>query len=183
MSKPRRKHPGVNIIEESPQGRQFIALCHSVLGDGPISYQPLERLKDGSHLFLLAGPRATGILVEGKEQALGGEWRTRWGLLLEVPGSPTTVQIGLVTYRWDPWLYAKRTGDATVRDSPTTERRRVTDALRAESGSRKDRMIMRIIPWDRPPRTVAGISRSTIDEVREKHGLAGSGLLVGEEPR
>lgn len=170
MAKPRRKHPGWNIIEESPQGGQFIALCHSILGDGPIRYRPLERLKDGSHVFQLSGPRTMGVLVEGKERALGSEWRTQWGFLVDVPGSPTTFQIDLVTFRWDPWLHAKRTGDATVRDSTPTKRRRVTDALRATGGSRQDRMIVRILPWDRPPRTVAGVIRSTIDEIRLKQG-------------
>ena len=86
-----------------------------------------------------------------------------------------------MTFRWDPWLHAKRTGDATVRDSTPAKRRRVTDALRATGGSRQDRMIVRILPWDRPPRTVAGVIRSTIDEIRLKHGLAAVELLMEEE--
>ncbi len=180
MAAPRRKHPGWNTIEESPQGRQFIALCQSVLGEGPIRYRPLERLKDSSHVFKLSGPRATGMLVEARGREVGSEWRTQWGFLLEVHGSPTTFQVDLVTFRWDPWLHAERTGDATVRDSTPAKRRRVSDALRATGGSRKDRMVVRILPWDRPPRTVAGVARATIDEIRLKHGFAVIESFVGE---
>ncbi|MHB9149789.1 MAG: hypothetical protein ACYC33_06890 [Thermoleophilia bacterium] len=180
MATPRRKHPGWSTIEETHQGRQFVALCHSVLGEGPIRYRPLERLKDGSHVFKLSGPRTMGILVEGKGRAVGSEWRTQWGFLLELHGSPSVFQADLVTFRWDPWLHAKRTGDATVRDSSPAKRRRMTDALRATGGSRKDRLIVRILPWDRSPRTVAGVPRSTIDEIRMKHGFAVVELLVEE---
>lgn len=181
MAAPRRKHPGWNTIEESDQGRQFIALCQSLLGEGPIRSRPLERLQDGSHVFKLSGPRTIGILVEGKGRALGSEWRTQWGFLLELHGSPSIFQADLVTFRWDPWLHAKRTGDAKVRDMPPAKRRRVTDALRAAGGSRQDRMIVRILPWDRPARTVAGVPRSVIDDIRMKNGFAVVELLVDDE--
>ena len=173
MAKPRRKHPRLSLIEESPQGKHFISLIGSALGTESFAYAPIESLRDGTHIFLLRGPSGIATLVERKEQAVGNEWSTRYGVLFEPSWSPVSWQAEILTYRWDPWLHAKVTGDATVRDSPTRERYRVSDALRAESGGRKDRVIMRVLPFDTPARRVAGIPREVIDAVLAKHGLGG----------
>lgn len=171
MAKPRRKHVNFSGIAASPQGRHFLSLAASALGTKDFQYRALESLKDGTHLFLLAGPSGFALLVDRKEKADGNEWLNRYGILFEPPLSPVTWQIELVTHRWDPWLHAKTTGDATVRDSPTAKRYRVSDALREESGRRKDRMIMRVRPFDQPPSRVAGIPREVVETILAKHGL------------
>lgn len=63
---------------------------------------------------------------------------------------------------------------------------RVQEALRAESGARKDRVIMRVLPFDAPPRRVAGITRKVVDGVLEKQGFVGAvgfGPVVEEAER
>jgi len=171
MAKPRRKHANFSSIEESPQGKHFLSLVESALGAQPFSYAPIESLKDGTHIFLLRGQSGIATLVERKEQAAGNEWSRLYGVLFEPMWSPVTWQIEILTYRWDPWLHAKATGDRTVLESTTKERYRISDALRAEGGGRHDRVIMRVLPFDQAPRRVAGIPRTVVDEVCSKHGL------------
>jgi len=131
MAKPRRKHANFKSIAQSPQGRHFLSLAQSALGADSLQYRPIESLK-GGHIFLLRGPAGWAVLVDRKEKAHGNEWLHRYGILFEPPWSPISWQIDLLAYRWCPWLHAKATGDATVRDSPTTQRYRVSDALRRE---------------------------------------------------
>ncbi|MHB0979214.1 MAG: hypothetical protein ACYC5Q_03890 [Thermoleophilia bacterium] len=184
MAKPRRKHAAIGTIEESPQGKSFLLLWQETLGAEALSYAPLEALRDGTHLFLIRGPAGWAVLVDGKEKARGNEWFTRYGILFEPAWSPLSWQLELTTHRWDPWLHAKHTGDATVRDSSPANRRRVSEALRAEGGSRKDRLILRMLPFDRPARRVAGVPREVIQAVLEKHGLKGGDYerLLRAEP-
>lgn len=180
MATPRRKHISITGIGQSPQGDHFLRLWQAALGADSFSYKPIESLKDGTHIFLLRGPAGWAVSVDRKEEARGNEWLHRYGILFEPQWSPVSWQTELTAYRWDPWLHAKATGDATVRDSPAAERRRVTDALRAEGGGCKDRLILRVLPFDRPARRVAGVPRAVIDQVLVKHGLGG-GDQVGVE--
>lgn len=183
MAKPRRTHVPIHIIGESPQGDHFLRLWQAALGTDTLRYRALERLKDGSHLFLLDAPAAWAVLVDRREEARGPDWLHRYAILFEPSWSPVTWQVELTAYRWDPWLQADVTGDATVRESPAAQRRRVTDALRAEGGSRQDRLILRILPFDRPARRVAGVPRDVIDRVLAKHGLRGGDVTdLGVDP-
>lgn len=173
MAKPRHKHAPINTIEESPQGKHFLLLWQEALGADTLNYAPLEALPDGTHLFLIRGPAGWAVLVDGKEKARRNEWFARYGILFEPAWSPVSWQLELTTHRWDPWLHAKQTGDGTVRDSSPANRRRVSDALRTEGGGRKDRLILRMLPFDQPARQVAGVPREVIQRVLEKHGLKG----------
>lgn len=180
MAKPRRKYVNFKSISESPQGRHFVSLAQSALGTDDFQYRPIESLKD-CHIFLLRGPAGWAVLVDRKEKAHGNEWLHHYGILFEPSWSPISWQLDLLTYRWCPWLHAKVTGDATVRDSPTAERYRVSASLREESGPRKDRFMMRVQPFDSPPHRVAGIPREIIEGVLIKHGLRGD-EFAGSRP-
>lgn len=173
MAKPRHQHPGLSIMEESPQGQFFLTLWQSALGEDPLRYSAIEALPDGTHVFLVAGSRGWATLVQRKSVAQGNEWYYRWGMLFEPSWSPVSWQLELTAYRWDPFLQAEVNGDATVRDSPPRKRRRITRALRAEGGARKDWLRLRVSPCDRPLMRVAGIPREVVDRVLDKHGMRG----------
>ena len=58
MAKPRRKHPSLDMASTSPQGRDFLELCASVLGQTEFAYDAIESWKDGTHVFAFPGPAA-----------------------------------------------------------------------------------------------------------------------------
>jgi hypothetical protein len=182
MAKPRRKHPSICTMEESPQGAYCVALLNGVVGDEIFSYRALETLKDGTHIFVVGGRRGRGILVERKGKAVGNEWLCRFGVIAEQFHSPVVWHMDLAVWRWDPWLHAEATGDSTVRDSKPAERRRVSAALREDTGRRKDRLVTRVLPVDVIPRRVAGLPRGLIDEILARHGLLDDGF-AGSVPR
>jgi hypothetical protein len=111
VAKPRRTHVPIHIIGESPQGDHFLRLWQAALGTDTLRYRALERLKDGSHLFLLDAPAAWAVLVDRREEARGPDWLHRYAILFEPSWSPVTWQVELTAYRWDPWLQADREGE------------------------------------------------------------------------
>jgi hypothetical protein len=182
MAKPRRKHPGIGSIEESPQGRYCLMEVCWVLGTEAFAYRALERLKDGTHIFLIGGPRGRGLLVERKEKGLGSGWRSRYGIIVEPDSGPVVWHMDLFIHRWDPWLHAEVSGDTSLLEAPARERRRFRDVMRRESGRRQDRLVTRVLPFDVVPRRVAGIPRDVIDGVLAKHGLLEAGFAAPRPP-
>lgn len=170
MAKPRRKHPALGSIVESPQGVMFLNLIKWILGE-EISYAPLERTRNGSHVFLMQGPQNQGFLVETNWRAEGGEWAWEMGFRCEPKGIATLLHLEFVAYRWDPWLHAEDTGDRTFVDESTGRRTAERDRRNAEIGPRKDRLQMWFLPKDAAPGSIAGMSREEVEAIKRKHGI------------
>lgn len=171
MAKPRRKHPScIYMAFESPQAAWFLNLVESILGEDR-SYTPLERLRDGAHVYVMQGSINQGFLVDAHEVAQGEVWMRRCGFRCEPVGLPLAYQIELVAYRWDPWLYAEVSGDRRILDWPADRRREATDRRNAEIGPRRDRVQMWFGPKDRAPEFIAGLAKDDLEAVKKKHGI------------
>lgn len=171
MAKPRRRHPDIDSAMASPQGRDFIELCVSVVGQEVVAYAPLEGYADGTHLYVWPGPTGLGLLVERPRREDGEEWVREFGFLTERPEDGVSVVIELVSHRWDPRLAAKATGKEDALKASPKKRRAITQERSAESGRSRDRLTLRVLPLAQSPKTVAGVERSTIDKALGKHEL------------
>jgi hypothetical protein len=184
MAKPRRKHPGVNSIEESPQGRHLLALWELLTGQEDLSWTPIEALKNGTTVFLLAGPEGAALLLEAKERAVGEEWLHEYALYYEDEGSGTIWLAKLEAYRWDPWLHAKETGDSSIAEAPAHKRRALSRERRQAGAVTKDRLSLAIVPAHQPPAEVVGVTSDSLRQVLEKHRVTlGPGGAIVSRPR
>lgn len=171
MAKPRRKHPSLGAIVESPQGVMFLNLIKWILGE-EVSYAALERTRNGSHVFLMQGPQNQGFLVEAKERAEDDEWVWETGFRCEPQGIATLLHLEFVAYRWDPWLHAEETGDSTLLNESIARRSATRNRLNAEIGPRKDRLQMWFLPREDAPDAIAGMPRAELEAIKKKHGVA-----------
>lgn len=169
MARPRRQHPRLGIALESPQARDFLELCLSVVGQTELEYEALESFKDGTHLFAFPGESGLGLLVERRERDEGEERIHQLGFLAAPAGEDVLVQIELVAHRWDPKLSATVTGDESVKNASRAKRRAITAERAARSGRLKDVLTMQVLPIAAAPPTVAGFERATVDQALAKH--------------
>lgn len=171
MAKPRKKHPALGTIVESPQGVMFLNLIKWILGE-EVSYAPLERTRNGSHVFLMEGPRNKGLLVEARERAEGGEWVHETGFRCEPQGIATLLHLEFVAYRWDPWFHKKETDGAALAGGSASKRLAERNRRNAEIGPRKDRLRMWYLPKEQAPDSIAGMPRDELDAIKKKHRVA-----------
>lgn len=171
MAKPKRKHPSsLSWAAESPQGAWFLNLMEAILGEDR-SYAPVERTRDGAHVYFMQGSLNQGFLVEAREIAEGEEWMARTAFRCEPVGLPVVYQIELVSHRWDPWLHAEATGDRRILEWPAERRSAVRDRRNAEIAPRKDRVQMWFGPAEQAPEFVAGLPREELEAIKRKHGI------------
>jgi hypothetical protein len=161
MPKPTRKHPGFHSLTESPQGAFFVRLLTAFLGDDLV-WKPLEQTADKAHVFLLRGPRGVGLLVETREQAEDDCWRQEHGFRCALLDAHAVINIDLVTYRWDPWLSARKTGDRTLIEGPARRRYKAQAEKNREIGSRRDTLRVAWLPQSDAPPTLAGVPYATV---------------------
>lgn len=181
VAKPKRRRPAFCSIEDSSQDEHFQALKAALPKTDSIYYQALEYLKEGVDLLAVWGPNDDAPLLQGQWQLVGSGVVQGYALVFEPLWSPLTWQYERTTYRWDPPLHARATGDATVQCAPPRERKRMTEAIGAESGRRRDRLLMHLESVDAAPRRVAGLPPALIESVLERHGR-GRMRLKEEQP-
>ena len=162
MPKPRRKNPGFNSIEDSPQGRLFMGHLMGFLGD-ELSWKALEQTREKSTVFLVGGSRAWGVLVETVERAEEDRWVHRWGFRYYPGGADVAVQIELLAHRWDPWLHAELTGDRSILDGPRARRYKLQERRDWEIGRERDQYRLEVLPRLLSQPTLCGVSIETID--------------------
>lgn len=179
MAKPRRKHPGFNVAEASPQGEVFVSILRGFLGE-EVWWKALEQTKDKSIIFLVGGSRGQGVLVEKPEMAEEDLWVHQWGFRYEPEDIGVVVQMDYLAYRWDPWLHADITGDRSLVDGPAGRRRRVQEQRDWETGKERDQYRMTVVPAEAAAKTVCGIGLEEIEAVLERHaGKDEGGQEVG----
>lgn len=169
MPRPTRRHPGFNIWNESPQGRMFVELLHYLLGED-LSWVPLAKTRDGRHVFHIEGCRAWGTLVEVQEQPAGEVFVHEVGFRCDFPQFRGIVQMELVVHGWDPWLYAEATGDRSILEAPVSQRRRITEQKRRETGTARDKLSVQFVPLEVAPGKVAGLPIAAVNAARREHG-------------
>src|SRR5512133_2391109 len=175
MAKPRRKNPGLNVAEASPQGEVFVSILMSFLGE-EVWWKALEQTRDKSIIFLIGGSRGCGVLVEGPDCAEEDRWVHRWGFRYNPADLAIIVQMDFTAQRWDPWLNADTTGDMSLIDGPASRRHRVQQQRDWQIGQERDRLQMTVLPEDTAPSTLCGIPMAQIDEVLERNAKkAGDG--------
>ncbi len=168
MAKPRRKHPGLNVAEGSPQGEVFVSILMSFLGE-EMWWKALEQTEAKSIVFLVGGSRGNGVLVEKHERAEDDAWVHQWGFRYEPEGLGVIAQMEFCAHRWDPGLYAEISGDRSLLEQPASDRRRVQEQKSWEVGRERDRLQMTVLPRETPSMMVCGIPMSEIEEIVERH--------------
>jgi hypothetical protein len=134
--KPRRKHPALDSLVQSPQGLQFLRAIAPYIGF-ELEYEPVEQTRDGATIFRLSAGERPAVLVITKEQPDGSLWRHEWGLRA-IMADGIVMEAHLTGYRWDPWLHESHTGDSTVLQLPNKRRRKLTDERSAAAGAARD---------------------------------------------
>ncbi len=168
MAKSRRKHSGFNGIEESPQGRRFLQSMYEMVGGG-LTYVPLERLGDKSHVFRIDGKRAWGLLVERPEQQEADTWSLEWGFrLVEPVDEEVLVQATLSARRWDPWLAFGHDPDSPVRKA-SKKQRKEWRLQRARSGAESDHMVLTVQPRGTEEADLVRIADATLRQLAERY--------------
>ncbi len=168
--KPRRKHPGLQIIEVSLQGLHMMTLITDRIG--PFNYVPLDAQRGGGTTFLLIGDEGVGFLVEGKEQADGEHWLHRWQFFHR-PVEELAFEVSLTARRWDPWLAAARTGDRTALDLSPARRRDETQQRSIVAGTRGDVVSCAWYGRDAEPTEILGFAVSRLEELAVHHLVGG----------
>lgn len=167
MPRPTRKHPGFDSMAESPQGGFFVHILGTLLGDDLV-WRPLERTKDGHHVFMLRGARGVGLLVESKEGAEEEYRRREYGFRCELLDTRTVIQLELVTYRWDAQLSASKSGDHSLIVGPGRQRSKVRRERNRAVGSRRDTLRLAWLPPADVPSTLAGVPYETVAEIARR---------------
>ena len=130
LAKPRRRHPGWNIYEVSPQGEEYAQALVELLGRDleatPLAYHA------PAHVFLLSGQGGAGLLVDLQESREGECWRHEAGF--RVVTSEQMVEGHLTATRWRAWLAVP---EAEVRGA-TAVQKRAWDARTAEIAAERD---------------------------------------------
>lgn len=163
--KPRRKHPGVGIILESPQGRQFIRAM-APYTNFDFDYQPLASTKDGAHIFALEGPHPC-VLISTREKPFGVYWEHHWAFRAPL-GDGVVFEAILTAYRWDPWLAAAATGDRTLIDGSPARRRRITSERVAADSPGMDTLTCRWVPESEASDPLLGVPLDNIHRALEQ---------------
>lgn len=168
MARPRRKNPGFNVAEGSPQGEVFMSVLMSFVGE-EVWWKALDQTGDKSVIFMVGGSRGHGVLVETAERAEEDRWVHAWGFRYEPADLGVVVQMDFCAHRWDPWLHAQLTGDRTLLDAPASRRRRVQESRNWQTGQERDQYRMAVLPKDAAARSLCGISMEEIEAILERH--------------
>lgn len=167
MAQPRRKHPGINVIGETLQGRVFLQTMSALVG-GNASYEPVEQVRGDAHVFRISGRHGWGLFVGRKERRVGDEWHGQCGFrLIEPAESGVIVQSNLVFARWDPWLAFGYDDDSRVRKA-TRKQRKEWELQRAARGTKQDRLELQATPAGTSP-DLCGIDADTIASIALRH--------------
>lgn len=184
MAKPTRKHPSISILDDSPQGEQFLQFIVENLG-GDIKYTAVASFDGGRrHLFRLDGSQGSGVLAEAWEEPQGAE--TRPVLAFAAHRSPEgEVFAELRGQRWDAGTYLAISGEPPFPDVTKAEAKRLERQKRRDVAAEKDEIRTDAGPhaWDQ----LAGISRNEVEEAidlsdLETEGRADSGERQASRP-
>ncbi len=170
MAKPRRRHPALNAIEDSPQGREFLAVISDYLGDA-IGYEPLATLEKRRHLFLLKGSGGVGVLAEAWEDPEGSEAIGRWAFTTAFPEG-IELHASLEARRWDAGTELARTGQEPFPKLSKPRRKELEQERRSRIGAEKDRLSILLASARNAWSDLAGIPRTTVEEVLRKKNVA-----------
>lgn len=155
MTAPKEKNPNLDLIAESPQGREFLWIIDRYLG-GRIQHEPVASIGAG-HLFVLSGTRGRGLLAQSLEEREEGNWYIRWGFVSQPADLAALLVVTFDAFRRDPSL--KGNLDDRV---PPFSSNKPQQEQRAGMGFERDRFAASMMPLDRRPSELAGISWDAI---------------------
>ena len=72
------------------------------------------------------------------------------------------------TYRWDPWLAAKLSGDQSLIEGPTTHRYKIQAEKDEDLGRWQDRIEILFVPVQHAPSHLCGVLLDHLGEVQAK---------------
>jgi len=161
----------------------FISMIRGFLGD-EVWWKALEQTRDKSVVFLMGGTRGWGVLVEMHGQQEQDGWVHSWGFRHEPQGSGVVVQMEYIAHRWDPWLYADRTGDRSLVEGPASRRYKLQGRKDWELGRDRDQCRTTVLPKATSQPTLAGIPVVAIESLLEiyaaEQGLEDAGVTAVE---
>ena len=167
MPKPRRKHPGFNSLMGSGPGRAFYAIMDGLLG-APLKAVALERTREEQHVFRLDGSEHGGLFIETKERAEEDYWVREHGFLFQ-PEAARVWFATCTTYRWDPWLAAKLSGDRSLIEGPITRRYKVQAEKDEDLGKWRDRIELLFVPVNEAPSHLCGVSLNYLGDTQARY--------------
>ncbi|GEM_PF-4053162 len=122
------------------------------------------------------------VEMYGQEEQDG--WVHNWGFRHEPSGLGSVVQMEYVAHRWDPWLYADRTGDRSLVEGPASRRYKVQGRRDWELGRDWDQCRVTVLPKATSQPTLAGIPVVAIESLLEiyvaEQGMEGTGVGAAE---
>ena len=164
-----RKHPTLDSIGVSPQGREFLSLIHRLLGSD-VAYTAVATFDRGRRcIFKLEATRGTALLTEAWEEPDGSEMTPRWGFITVRPDGQE-VCATLHARRWDAAQHLAVTGSEPFLGVSARKRKELEDQRRTEWAN-KDRFVMHSPGSGAAWTNLSGIQRATIEKEMTRHGI------------